>query len=602
MQHATTPRTVDPEILLRGPRLGPALALSPDGVRVAFTWNRDGQFQLCAVPVAGGEVRQLTNDADAAQMPDWTPDSRSILFRQDHDGDENTNLLLIPAAGGSVHRVTDNPQTVDGSPSFTPDGRTVVFGSNGDGPYHIYRVSVDGGRPQQLTSGEHSELAIEVSPDGSLAVFARRIPAGAQMRSALGLLDLATGAERVLGTFGVHAATPHWSPDGKMVLFSDDSSGFQQVILVDAATGAATPLSPPTHDTAGGDFSHDGRSVVYLENRDGNLIPIVHDLTSGARREVAAFPDGVHANPELTADGATLVCTYSGPQHPADIWAIPLDGGTPRQLTESLPEGIARDALVRPELVRYPSSDGRMIPAWFYRPRGVERPPAIVLVHGGPTGQTMNGWNVQVQFFVSRGYAVLAPNNRGSTGYGKEYRDANLRDWGGGDLRDLVAGHRWLAESGAVDPARIGVTGGSYGGYMTLIAMTKTPEVWAAGASVVGMSNLRTLHQTTRKGDLLPYLIQQLGTPDENPALYHDRSAINFIEDVRRPLLILQGGRDPRVPLAEAEQMRDRMLAAGKTVGYHVYMDEGHGFRKVENVVDAMHRTVDFFDEYMGRP
>jgi dipeptidyl aminopeptidase/acylaminoacyl peptidase len=243
-----------------------------------------------------------------------------------------------------------------------------------------------------------------------------------------------------------------------------------------------------------------------------------------------------------------------------------------------------------------------MIPAWFYRPRGVERPPAIVLVHGGPTGQTMNGWNVQVQFFVSRGYAVLAPNNRGSTGYGKEYRDANLRDWGGGDLRDLVAGHRWLAESGAVDPARIGVTGGSYGGYMTLIAMTKTPEVWAAGASVVGMSNLRTLHQTTRKGDLLPYLIQQLGTPDENPALYHDRSAINFIEDVRRPLLILQGGRDPRVPLTEAEQMRDRMLAAGKTVGYHVYMDEGHGFRKVENVVDAMHRTVDFFDEYMGRP
>ncbi|MGI8856414.1 MAG: S9 family peptidase [Thermomicrobiales bacterium] len=600
MQHATTTRTIDPEILLRGPRLGTAIAVSPDGTQVVFTWNRDGQFQLCVVPVAGGAVRQLTDDADAAQMPDWTPDSQSILFRRDHDGDENTNLLLIPAAGGDAHRITDNAETVDGSPSFTPDGRTVVFGSNGDGPYHIYRVSVDGGRPQQLTRGEHSELAVKVSPDGSRAAFARRVPAGVEMRAELGILDLSSGTERLLGTFGVHNAAPHWSPDGTTILFTDDSSGFQQVILVDAKTGAVTPLSPPTNDTVGGGFSHDGRSAVYLENRDGNLIPIVHDLASGERRAVTAFPDGAHTDPELTADGTTLICIYNGPQHPADIWAIPLDGGAPRQLTESLPEGIARDALVRPELVRYPSFDGRMIPAWFYRPRGVERAPAIILVHGGPTGQTMNGWSVQVQFFVSRGYAVLAPNNRGSTGYGKEYRDANIRDWGGGDLRDLVAGHQWLAESGAVDPARIGVTGGSYGGYMTLIAMTKTPDVWAAGVSVVGMSNLRTLHQTTRKGDLLPYLVQQLGTPDENPTLYHDRSAINFIDDVRRPLLILQGGRDPRVPLAEAEQMRDRMLAAGKTVGYHAYMDEGHGFRKVENVVDAMHRTIAFFDEHMG--
>ncbi len=600
MQQATTRSTVDPDILLRGPRLGPALAVSPDGARIAFTWNRDGQFQLYVVPVAGGEPRQLTDDADAAQMPDWTPNGQSILFRRDRDGDENTNLLLIPVAGGSPHHVTENGTTVDGSPSFTPDGRTVVFGSNPDGPYHIYRVSVDGGRPQQLTHGEHSELAVKVSPDGRRAVFTRRIPAGARMRAELGILDLASGNERILGTFGVHFADPDWSPDGQAVLFSDDASGFQQVILVDAESGAVTPLSPPTHDTTLGSFSHDGRSVVYLENRDGNLIPVVQEIATGMRRDVAVFPDGVHANPTLTPDGTTLVCIYSGPRHPADLWAIPLDGGAPRQLTESLPEGIDRDALVRPELVRYPSSDGLIIPAWFYRPRGVERPPAIVLVHGGPTGQTMNSWNVQVQFFVSRGYAVLAPNNRGSTGYGREFRDANLRDWGGGDLRDLVAGHDWLVEHGGADPARIGVTGGSYGGYMTLIAMTKTPAVWSAGVSVVGMSNLRTLYQTTRKGDLLPYLIQQIGTPDESPDLYHHRSAINFIEDVQRPLLILQGGRDPRVPLAEAEQMRDRMRATGKTVGYHVYMDEGHGFRKIENVVDAMHRTIGFFEEHMA--
>jgi dipeptidyl aminopeptidase/acylaminoacyl peptidase len=598
-QATKTTQVIDPEILLRAPRLGMTIAVSPDGSQVAFTWNRDGQFQLCTVPVAGGAVRQLTDDADAAQWPEWTPDARAILFRRDHDGDENSDLLLIPAAGGAVHNVTHNPETVDASPSFTPDGRTVLFASNAEGPYHVYRVDVDGGRPQQLTRGEHSDLNVRVSPDGTRAAFTRRVPAGAEMRLDLGLLDLTTGEERPLGNFGVHNAEPFWSPDGTSVLFTDDSSGFQQTILVDAATGTVTPVSPPTHDTVPAGFSHDGKTAIYLENQDGNLIPILHDRVSGARREVAAFPDGVHSSPELTADGQTLVCIYSGPQHPADIWAVPVDGGTPRQLTNSLPEGIERESLVRPELVRYPSFDGLMIPAWFYRPRGVEKPPAIVLVHGGPTGQTMNGWNVQTQFFVSRGYAVLAPNNRGSSGYGKAYRDANLRDWGGKDLKDLVAGHDWLVAQGGVDPQRIGVTGGSYGGFMTLIAMTKSPEVWSAGVSVVGMSNLRTLYKTTRKGDLLPYLTQQIGTPETHPDLYQDRSAVNFIEQVRSPLLILQGGRDPRVPLSEAEQMRDRMAAAGKTHGYHVYMDEGHGFRKIENVADSLHRTAAFFDEHM---
>ncbi|MHB8645342.1 MAG: TolB family protein, partial [Thermomicrobiales bacterium] len=289
MQQTTTRSTIDPEILLRGPRLGPALSVSPDGTQIAFIWNKDGQFQLYVVPVAGGEPRQLTDDADAAQMPDWTPDGRSVLFRRDHDGDENTNLLLIPASGGAPHHVTENGTTVDGSPSFTPDGRTVVFGSNPDGPYHIYRVSVDGGRPQQLTRGEDSELAVKVSPDGGRAVFARRIPAGARMRAALGILDLSSGEERILGTFGVHFADPDWSPDGKTVLFSDDASGFQQVILVDAESGTVTPLSPPTHDTVIGAFSRDGRSVVYLENRDGNLIPVVQEIATGARRDVTVF-------------------------------------------------------------------------------------------------------------------------------------------------------------------------------------------------------------------------------------------------------------------------------------------------------------------------
>lgn len=594
----TAPAALDPDTFLRLPRLGGS-DLSPDGTQVAFAWSRDGQFQLFVVPIAGGEARQLTTGTDAVQTPRWTPTGTHILFRRDHDGDENTNLCLIPATGGTAHAITENPGTADLSPSFTPDGATVIFTSNDGGIFHVYQVSVDGGRPRALTTGDDSDLTAMLSPDGTQVAFARSVPGGATARTALFVTERETGETRRLGTFGTRWTTPRWSTTGATILFSDDASGFQQVISVDAFSGQVRPVSPPTHDTLDANFSPDGKAMVYLENRDGNLVPVVQDIGSGARRVVAVSPDGVHSDPHLTPDGAALVVSYSGPQHSADIWAVPLDGSAPRQLTHSLPETIPHDALVRPELVRYPSFDRLLIPAWFYRPAHVEKPPTIVLVHGGPTGQTMNGWSAQVQFFVSRGYAVFAPNVRGSSGYGKTYRDANLRDWGGKDLQDLVHGHQWLAAHGGVDPERIGVTGGSYGGYLTLIAMTKTPDVWAAGVSVVGMSNLRTLHATTRKGDLLPYLTQQIGTPDEDGAFYDDRSAINFIEQVRHPLLILQGGRDPRVPLAEAEQMRDRLAAAGKTYDYHVYPDEGHGFRRVENVADALTRTADFFDTHM---
>lgn len=601
MTEMTPPRpTLDPDALLRAPRLG-ATALSPDGTQVAFAWNRDGQFQVYIVPVTSGAPVQLTSSADAAQTPLWTPDGAAILFRRDHDGDENTNLYLIPAAGGAAHAITDNPDTVDSSPSFTPDGQAIVFTTNADGPFHVYTVGVyDTESPRQLTQGEHSEIVATLSPDGATVALARFVPAGAEAKSELVLLDRKSAIERSLGVFGCRGVRPRWSRVGSTLLFSDDACGFQQVISVDVYSGQVRPVSPPTHDTESAEFAPDGKTTVYLENRDGNVLPILQDIGSGERREVVVFPEGVHSDAHLTPNGETLVVSYSGPRHPADIWVVPVRGGEPRQLTHSLPDGVPQDALVRPELVRYPSFDGRAIPAWFYRPAGVEKPPALVLVHGGPTGQTVNGWSVQVQFYVSRGYAVFAPNIRGSTGYGREYRDANLRDWGGKDLQDLLYAHRWLVAHGGVDAGRIGITGGSYGGYMTLIAMTKTPDMWAAGVSVVGISNLRTLYATTRRGDLLPYLTQQIGTPDETPALYNDRSPTNFIEQVRRPLLILQGGRDPRVPLAEAEQMRDRLATDGKTHGYHVYPDEGHGFRRIENVADALKRTADWFDEHIA--
>ena len=194
----------------------------------------------------------------------------------------------------------------------------------------------------------------------------------------------------------------------------------------------------------------------------------------------------------------------------------------------------------------------------------------------------------------------MAPNIRGSSGYGKEFRELALKDWGGGDLKDLVAGAEYLERSGVAEVKRIAVGGASYGGYMTLAAMTKTPDRWAAGVCICGIVNLRTLYESTR-GDLRLYLIQQLGTPEENPELYWDRSPLNFAKDVKNPLMIVQGGTDPRVPLAEAEQMRSSLEKSGAVLEYKVYNDEGHDLMKLENKLDCFRLMADFLDKHISK-
>jgi dipeptidyl aminopeptidase/acylaminoacyl peptidase len=219
--------------------------------------------------------------------------------------------------------------------------------------------------------------------------------------------------------------------------------------------------------------------------------------------------------------------------------------------------------------------------------------PAIVYVHGGPGSQTVNSFNRFVQYVVNQGYIVIAPNYRGSTGYGKEFQQANLFDMGGGDLQDVVKAAEWIKQTGYVDPKKLILMGGSYGGYLTMMGVTKAPELWAAGVPIVPFVNWFT--EIQNEDPLLQQIdLATMGDPEKNKTLYQDRSPINFIDQVKAPLLLLAGAHDPRCPKSEAQQVADAIKKRGGVAELKIYENEGHGFSKLENQIDAYRRVADF--------
>jgi dipeptidyl aminopeptidase/acylaminoacyl peptidase len=280
-------------------------------------------------------------------------------------------------------------------------------------------------------------------------------------------------------------------------------------------------------------------------------------------------------------------------------------GKQSKQLTHSLLAGLSTDDMVQPFLVHYPSRDGKwQISAFVYVPHNAPRDhthPGVVYIHGGPTSQTVNSFNRVIQYLANQGYLVIAPNYRGSTGYGKEFMDANRFDMGGGDLDDVLAAADWIQKTGYVDPKKLVVMGGSYGGYMTMMAVTKAPDMWAAGVPIVPFVNWFT--EVQNEDPLLhEYDLATMGDPVKNEALWEDRSPINFVDRIKAPVLLLAGGNDPKCPKSEAQQVADAIKKHGGTVELKIYENEGHGFARVENQIDAYAHVADFLKKYVPAP
>jgi dipeptidyl aminopeptidase/acylaminoacyl peptidase len=306
----------------------------------------------------------------------------------------------------------------------------------------------------------------------------------------------------------------------------------------------------------------------------------------------------VTTQPVWSRDGKRLAFVFSGPADNPNIWVWDLDEDRCRQVTFVTRGGIPRESFVAPELVSFRSFDSLEIPAFLYMPNS-ERPAVVVSVHGGPEGQTRPIFNAVTQYLVNQGYAVLAPNVRGSTGYGRTYTHLDDVEKRMDSVADLEAAVRWLRESGRVDGERIAVMGGSYGGFMVLAALTTYPDIWAAGVDIVGIANLETFLRNTG-AYRRHWRIPEYGDPDRDAELFRRISPIHHVEKITAPLLVLHGDNDPRVPLSEAEQMVEALQRLDRPVRLMRFDDEGHGIIKLKNRLVAYPAIGEFLDRYLG--
>ncbi len=579
---------------------------SHDGDKVAFYYDVSGRFELYQLDLETRELEQLTHgEAPKGLRADfsWTRDGQAIVFAKDQDGDEHNNIHLLAIPSSKVVQLNSDPDTQEYVGEVHPDNRTLAVMSNREGQMNLFTFDLANHTWNQLTDFEAPAFGGSWSPDGAWLAFTSN--ASPDLRNADTYLVSKDGSE-VKKVFSVaessQDAIAAWHPDGRRVAVSSDAEGNTRSGILDLETGQVRWLGEPGVDLIAQSFSPDGRWLAALRNHDATVMPVLFDVASGAARELA-LPTGVAVGSAFVLGGSHLVTIHTSDTRRAELGLYELDGDRYQVLLAPEYGSIDPADFTTHSYLRYPSFDAQQVPALLYAPKGAtddDRLPALVMVHGGPTAQYFRGFDPYAQFLSSRGYVVLQPNVRGSTGYGVAWRDTNIMDWGGGDLEDVAAGADYLRTLPYVDPERIGVFGGSCGGYMSFMAVTKKPSSFAVGIPWIGISDLHKLYEEDMS-HFKYYLRQQMGDPEENHDLWRDRSAIEFAANVTAKLLIVHGVNDPRYPIDQARDFRDRLLELGRREGedfeYHEFGDEGHGpSGDIQGTIHTYRLMADFLE------
>jgi dipeptidyl aminopeptidase/acylaminoacyl peptidase len=580
---------------------GEGFHISPDGKKVAFSWNKTGQWRIYLKELSDGKFSQLAIDTASGLSPRFSPDAKRMAFAQDYDGDERFDIFVLDIDSKESENITpDSEEAIYPFIRWSPDGSKIAFASNRHGKYSVFSMPSTGGEPSLLCDHRFDDSDPLWSPDGRQVMFTATTEGqdqGVFIVPADGGEPIQLGDERGR----LDASMPDWSPDGKRIVFASRSRGMSDVGIYDLPDRRIEWLTDSGHECYDPCWSPDGLSLAYRENHEGDVGIVLHEL-SGEKHFFQVEP-GIHTQPAFTPDSKRLVFTFSGPRRPADLWVLNIKEGKLRQLTSSVPSSIDPYVLVAPTKVRYESADGRSIPSLLYRPSRTAESvgaPAVIYIHGGPNAQHDNDWYPAVQDFVGRGFVVLAPNYRGSTGYGKEFRDANRFVMGRDDLADIIAAVGFLKRERLADPERIAVTGMSYGGYLTMCALTKAPELWAAGSALFPFLNWFTEYENERE-DVQYWDRENMGTPAENVERFREASPIFFMDNVRVPVQLIAGANDPLCPMSESVQAKDALQKLGKPVDFVDYKDEGHGFRNTDNRVDALKKRAAFLEKYLRR-
>ncbi|MEN3274718.1 MAG: hypothetical protein V7631_508 [Massilia sp.] len=586
-------------------------SFSRDEKQILFSSNASGIFNAYVLPVAGGTPRALTNSTtDSTYAVGFFYNDDRILFTRDKGGDER-NHLFVRELDGTERDLTPGDKLKASFAGWQPDGNGFYVATNERDPkyFDLYRYDAKTYARTLVYQNESGLTVQAISRDG------RWLALGKPNTTADSDIYLYEVASRQVKHISPHQGTASYSaeafdPDSKRLLFTTNDGGeFTRVRAYDLATGAVSDVEKADWDLVGTTYSRNGRHRISYVNEDGSIrVRVVEAASAAAPGAEKPVPmpklPGEIRQTTFSPSGDLVAFYVNGDRSPNNLYVHDLRSRKTVQLTRSLSREIDPDDLVEAEVVRFKSFDGTVIPSIFYKPKGASstnKVPAVVLVHGGPGGQTMRGYSAQVQYLVNHGYAVLGINNRGSSGYGKTFFTADDRKHGREPLWDCIEAKTWLASLGWVDPERIGIMGGSYGGYMTLAAMAFRPEAFKVGIDIFGVSNwVRTLEsippywESQRKA-----LYDEIGDPVKDKDFLVATSPLFHASNIRKPLMVIQGANDPRVIKPESDEVVEAVKKNGVEVEYIVFGDEGHGFSKKKNQAEASARILAFLDRHL---
>ena len=579
-------------------------AVSYDRRKIAFYWDKTGAMELYVMDAqSGAEPRQVSHGEVPRALRTgfcWTRDDRKIVFAKDKGGDEQHNLWLIDVETGQAEQLTDNPDAQEYPLEVGPDNRTLLVLTDLVGQLNLYAFDLETRQYTRLTDYANPVVGAKWSPDGRQIVYATS--ESSDLKNIDVYLMNADGSDKrriVSLKDGSKDYFEDWSSDGRYISVATDFFGGERVGVYDTASGALRWLSPEDKTFYPGKFSPDSARLLAAHNEHAAINTVVYNVETG-QQEPVELPPGMSYNADWLDNDRLMVNIVTDVSRP-ELREYRLGDGASGTLLPAVYGSIDPAWFTPLEYVSYQSADGLTIYANLYRPRHLEpgrKYPAMVEIHGGPTAQFFRGFDPYAQFLADNGYIVIQPNPRGSTGYGVAFRDMALMDWGGKDLDDIEGAALYLKSLPEVDPERIGVWGGSYGGYMTFMAVTKKPHLWKAAMAWVGITDLKKLYDSSME-HFKYYLRQQMGDPETNADLWADRSAINFAHQMTAHLLIVHGVTDPRCPIEQARIFRDRLLELGKVEGrdfeYVELDEEGHGSTDIAQKTRMARTVLDYF-------
>ncbi|MDQ6859287.1 MAG: S9 family peptidase [Chloroflexota bacterium] len=575
-----------------------ALAISPDNSTLAFIADLGaGTYSAWTLPLTkpGRPSPALGVDGAALRSLSWS--KRGDLIGAADRGGTELHQLYVARTDERVEKLSwsdgERVQRLLSWNASSPDGTRVAFSSNARQPTDMDIVieDVETATERALVTGPAWHVAGGWSPDGR-ALLVMRVQANTDQD--LFIVDPGSGAMRDLTAHegDVSNVPAGWLADGRPVGITDHGREHLYLAAYDATSGAREVIDAPDWDVELAASSADGRAQIWSVNEDGySTLRWQRDGVRGGERAL----EGVCEDLIISADGSIAAYHRTSATEAPQLWVLDLSSGAARAVFETARVVHAAD-LVRPELIRIPAADGD-IPCFVFRPKNAAgRTAAVLYPHGGPEGQSRPGFPdrmAYLQALIDRGITLVVPNIHGSTGYGLSWQKAIHRDWGGIDARDLRAVADWMAADPRIDPARLAVYGGSYGGFATLLCVTTMPDRWKCAVDVFGVANLVTMIEHAQP-NWRRFLKLWIGDLETDRAKLVERSPITHMDKVRCPMLVVQGTNDPRVPKEESDQVVERLRARGVPVEYLVFEDEGHGFTKRANQDTAHIRIIDF--------